>query len=89
VTDCLKTLKAVMRSPVELARVQRDLVIAWANAAAKAEKPPRERLKATGKAAERLNPVARAVVLKTESHWSCKCHEFRHPGGETTKGERR
>lgn len=72
-SDCLQTLHAVMRSPEELARVQRDLIRAWADALARPAKAPRERMQATGEAARRVScPVARRVIEKTEIDWSAQ-----------------
>lgn len=71
-TDCLATLHALMRSPADMARVQRDLLRAWTAAMSRREKAPRARLQATGEAAARLHhiPVARRVIEKTEKNWS-------------------
>ena len=69
--DCLITLHSIMRDPDELARAREEIQVAWINAARRAEKPPRERLVATGLAAERVRcPAAKRVILTTEKHWS-------------------
>lgn len=72
-TDCPQTWRAAARDPETMARVQRDLISAWANAMHKPEKAPHEPFRATGEALQRVRcPVAHRVIEKTEQNWSGK-----------------
>ena len=71
-TDCVETLHGILNNPDELRRAQADFATAWAKAMIKTVKPRPEPFKATGEAMQRVNPVARRVLLITEQNWSGK-----------------
>ena len=75
-TDCLATLHHITQDGAAMARLQAELVMAWAR---RFEAPQRPILasavpfRPTGQAAKRVEcPVARRIVEKTEKDWSGK-----------------
>ena len=75
-TDCLAILHHITQDSAAMARLQAELVMAWARRFEAPQRPilaSAVPLRATGQAAKRLAcPVARRIVEKTEIYWSKK-----------------